>query len=508
MKDAVNFLRLSGNPERVKELKERANRDGLVFNFEAFVPIDDKDPECQSKEDGVEKFDLKKWQREHWGVESNAMDGEIKDEAPGSIFYAFKTARATLWRESPVKVARALRTLYPDLEIAWECCGERRNADLSKTDIRFDYYDENGGLLKTLKDPREVFYNRLLMDAENIEKFRKLYPNKRKSDLFLLSRIIPEPDNESEEWWDYNYYNVDIRDFDPDLGGESNLFFQKDDIGKALAAWRYENWGTPSEAMYEDDCGVFGCYLPSSSDSAEKDKECVEELAEEGICFYTLALPPLKIYRKMAEDGLVFKVEWRSCSRDWNLVYNDKWSHGEGQVVNGCFLNEAGPITSVERRWIDEEDVFRLSDKDSYKGEQIIVRNRKHLDQLMKYIRDNIRRTLDSLQDNKRVWNLIPEDLSLVGENLYQLDKPFDLNFLDVSRVTDMSGLFNGFEISFFITKPDVQKRRFKCRCKIKLDISKWDVSNVTNMAHMFDGCENVDFGDLSGWDRSKVKEC
>ena len=502
MKDVANFLRISGNPERIQELKEKANLDGLVFNFEAFIPIDDKDPEYQTKEDGVEKFDLKKWQRDRWGVESNALDGFIKDESPGSILYAFKTARAECY-DSPAEVARVLRTLYPDLEIVWECCGERK---LSNADIKFDYYDENGGLLKTLKDPSKVIYNRLLMDEENLEKFKKLYPNKRKYDVFRLSRIIPEPDNESEEWRDYNILNVDLRNFDPELDGQCNLFFKKDDIGPALAAWRYENWGTPSEAMYEEDCGVCDCYLDYAPDSPEeRKKKYYKELVENGICFYTLAHPPFKIYQKMAADGLVFKVKWTFGYGD--RADDCKWKEGEGQVVGGRFRNET-MITPFERKLIEKEDFFRLSDKDSYQGEQIIVRNRKHLDQLLECVRDKIVRILEWLKNNIRVFCLIPDDLSLVGENLYQLDKPFDLNFLDVSRVTDMSGLFKDFEIAFFITKPDVKKRRFKCRCQIKLDISRWDVSNVTKMAHMFDGCDHVDFGDLSGWNRSKVKEC
>ena len=507
-----NFLRITGKPERVKELKEKANIDGGVFNFEAFVPVDREDRRYFSTEEGVnDEYRLKRWRHDHWGVESNAVDGEIKDESPESILYAFKTARAE-WYDSPAKVARALRTLYPDLEIVWECCGERK---LSNADITFDYYDENGGLLKTLKDPSKVIYNRLLMDAENIEKFRNLYPNKRKYDVFRLSRIIPEPDNESEEWMDYNFlFNVVMRDFDLELDGQWNLFFQKDDIGPALAAWRYENWGTPSEAMYEEDCGVFDCHLDYAPDSPEKwEKKAFKELVEKGICFYTLAFPPFKIYQKMAADGLVFKVKWTFVKVKWTFGYGDrtydsKWSHGEGQVVGGRFRYEAGPITSVERKLIEKEDVFRLSDKDSYQGEQIIVRNRKHLDQLLECVRDKIVRIFESLKNKERVCGLIPDDLSLVGENLFRLDKPFDLSFLDVSRVTDMSGLFEGFEVSFFHYKPDVQKRRFKCRCQIKLDISRWDVSNVTKMTHMFDGCENVDFGDLSHWNRSKVKEC
>ncbi len=83
---------------------------------------------------------------------------------------------------------------------------------------------------------------------------------------------------------------------------------------------------------------------------------------------------------------------------------------------------------------------------------------------------------------------------------MFQLNKTLDLNFLDVSRVTDMSFLFKGFDF--------LANHSYKCRCRIKLDISRWDVSNVTKMAHMFDGCDYVDFGDLSGWDRSKVTDC
>ncbi len=497
-----NFLRISGKPERVKEVKEKANLDGLVFNFEAFVPIDDKDPEYQTKEDGIEKFNSKEWLRDHWGTISNAVDGVIQDEAPGSLFYRFKTAReyyngGEYYNEGeyrnegecynkgkyPAMVARALRQLYPDLAITWECSGSRA---YSNDDIKFDYYDENGGLLKTLKDPRGGIFNLLLMDAENIEKFRKLYC-KGEDDLFSFSMIIPEPDNESEEWTDYSSQDTTMRDFDSEWSGEHNGFYSRDAIGPALAAWRYENWGTPSEALYEDDAFLsYNCIGRASGDY-------LEEMVKEGIRFSSLSFPPFKIYRKMAADGLVFKVK---CSR------------GEGQVVDGRFRYETGSITIAERKLIEEKDVFRLSDKDSYNGEQIIVRNRKHLKQLLECVKGKIVQILCSLMENKAVFGLIPDDLSRTGEKRCQLDKPFDLSFLDVSRVTDMSGLFEGFEISFFHYKPDVNNRRFKYRCQIKLDIGQWDVSRVTNMAHMFDGCENVDFGNLSGWNRSKGRDC
>ncbi len=75
-----------------------------------------------------------------------------------------------------------------------------------------------------------------------------------------------------------------------------------------------------------------------------------------------------------------------------------------------------------------------------------------------------------------------------------------DLNFLDVSKVTDMSGLFKGFDVS-----PNPEEGWY---CKIHIDISQWNVSKVTKMAHMFEDCDHVDFGDLSKWDRSKVTDC
>ena len=60
----------------------------------------------------------------------------------------------------------------------------------------------------------------------------------------------------------------------------------------------------------------------------------------------------------------------------------------------------------------------------------------------------------------------------------------YDLNFIDTSKITNMSNLF--------------------MNCEYDIDVSNWDVSNVTNMSAMFYYCKNLDC-DLSNWDVSNV---
>lgn len=66
-----------------------------------------------------------------------------------------------------------------------------------------------------------------------------------------------------------------------------------------------------------------------------------------------------------------------------------------------------------------------------------------------------------------------------------------DLNDIDTSRITDMSGLFGGFKIK------DINK--------IKPNVSKWNTSNVTDMTGLFHNCASFNC-DISKWDVSKVK--
>lgn len=75
---------------------------------------------------------------------------------------------------------------------------------------------------------------------------------------------------------------------------------------------------------------------------------------------------------------------------------------------------------------------------------------------------------------------------SLIKQELQRQGPDADLNFIDTSKITDMSNLFWSLNVR-------------------KIKIEWWNVSNVTNMSGMFSFC--YDFNcDLSHWDVRNVK--
>ena len=76
----------------------------------------------------------------------------------------------------------------------------------------------------------------------------------------------------------------------------------------------------------------------------------------------------------------------------------------------------------------------------------------------------------------KELKEIIEETIEVYGSNC-------DLNFIDTSKVVDMSYLFHESDFNG--------------------DISKWNTSNVTNMSHMF--CDSKFNGDILEWDVSSV---
>ena len=63
----------------------------------------------------------------------------------------------------------------------------------------------------------------------------------------------------------------------------------------------------------------------------------------------------------------------------------------------------------------------------------------------------------------------------------------YDLNFIDTSKITDMSNLF--------------------INCEYDIDVSNWDVSNVIDMKFTFNYCLNFKGKGLEQWNVSNVED-
>ncbi len=102
-----------------------------------------------------------------------------------------------------------------------------------------------------------------------------------------------------------------------------------------------------------------------------------------------------------------------------------------------------------------------------YIQEKLVIKKRKIVD--YKYFP----------KTNKELKNVIKKRIKEEGNEV-------DLNDIDVSKITDMSWMFEGTNFNG--------------------DISRWDVSNVTDMGLMFYTCSNFN-SDISDWDVSNVKD-
>ena len=113
--------------------------------------------------------------------------------------------------------------------------------------------------------------------------------------------------------------------------------------------------------------------------------------------------------------------------------------------------------------------------------------------------------------NESEVGNLRPtrkdELKELIRRRMNEQGPRCDLNDIDVSRVTDMSHLFDDTNFKGDISKWDVSNVKnmssMFAYSDFNGDISKWDVSNVQDMSEMF---ANSNFsGDLSQWDVRRV---
>jgi len=103
----------------------------------------------------------------------------------------------------------------------------------------------------------------------------------------------------------------------------------------------------------------------------------------------------------------------------------------------------------------------------------------------------------------------VVKDQEELEEIVKNADVNADLNYLDVSNVIRMGGLFKKSSFNGDISKWDVSNvihmGSMFANSSFNGDISKWDVSNVNSTAFMF---ENSSFnGDISKWNVSNVTD-
>ena len=96
---------------------------------------------------------------------------------------------------------------------------------------------------------------------------------------------------------------------------------------------------------------------------------------------------------------------------------------------------------------------------------------------------------------------------AIVAEEIETQGATANLNHLDVSGVTDLSGLFSDSQFNGDISGWDVSNvldmNHLFDGTPFDGDISRWDVSSVADMSHMFWASQFN--GDISGWDVSAV---
>ena len=186
--------------------------------------------------------------------------------------------------------------------------------------------------------------------------------------------------------------------------------------------------------------------------------------------------------------------------------------------ASNCYsrLNEDAKVASNIEKCIHIVDKFNDELKKVYDvaikttqsdlREEFIAINYQFYNDIKKF-RDNLNNIKQYEESSCKPKNL--DELKKIVEKTIENNGPnCDLNFIDVSNITDMSYLFWKTKFDGDISKWNVSRvenmNGMFQQSEFSGDISKWNVSNVTDMKGVFR--ESKFNGDISKWNVSNVK--
>lgn len=128
----------------------------------------------------------------------------------------------------------------------------------------------------------------------------------------------------------------------------------------------------------------------------------------------------------------------------------------------------------------------------------------------MKSLNEYIVEKLKVNKNTKSMPDSVDDLFDMVEEAIKNDGPKCNLNYIDVSKITDFSRLFENTEFNGDVSEWDVSSatnmRNMFSHCPFDGDLSKWNVSNVENMARMFwKSGFTGDKGDIGKWDISKL---
>ena len=159
------------------------------------------------------------------------------------------------------------------------------------------------------------------------------------------------------------------------------------------------------------------------------------------------------------------------------------WTHLHGEIMYQALLTDSTQCELAKKLGTSQQNICKRL---RCAKEKLV---RLYLNRFSSLIIDKEKETFNFVNNVKNSNKFRPktkEELrNIIEKELERQGPDADLNFIDTSKITDMSELFEGLYVG-----------------NIKID--KWDVSNVTNMSNMFR--YNPEFNaDLSNWNVSKV---